>query len=70
MFGFGYLAFGFGLLRVEFGEFALVFRFGNASGQVIAAISISGPTGRMGAAPGRRYAPLDRKSTRLNSSHT
>lgn len=30
----------------------------NASGQVIAAISISGPTGRMGAAPGRRYAPL------------
>ena len=30
----------------------------NASGQVIAAISISGPSGRMGAAPGRRYAPL------------
>jgi len=30
----------------------------NASGQVIAAISISGPTGRMGTAPGRRYAPL------------
>ena len=30
----------------------------NASGQVIAAISISGPTGRMGAAPGCRYAPL------------
>lgn len=30
----------------------------NASRQVIAAISISGPTGRMGAAPGRRYAPL------------
>ena len=30
----------------------------NASGQVIAAISISGPTGRMGSAPGRRYAPL------------
>lgn len=30
----------------------------NASGQVIAAISISGPTGRMGAAPGRRHAPL------------
>ena len=30
----------------------------NASGQVIAAISISGPNGRMGANPGRRYAPL------------
>ncbi|WP_420837546.1 IclR family transcriptional regulator [Bifidobacterium aerophilum] len=30
----------------------------NASGQVIAAISISGPSGRMGNAPGRRYAPL------------
>ena len=30
----------------------------NASGQVIAAISISGPNSRMGAAPGRRYAPL------------
>ncbi|NEG71848.1 helix-turn-helix domain-containing protein [Bifidobacterium ramosum] len=30
----------------------------NASGQVIAAISISGPSGRMGSAPGRRYAPL------------
>ncbi|EFA23389.1 transcriptional regulator, IclR family, C-terminal domain protein [Bifidobacterium gallicum DSM 20093 = LMG 11596] len=30
----------------------------NASGQVIAAISISGPSGRMGANPGRRYAPL------------
>ncbi|PKU93470.1 IclR family transcriptional regulator [Bifidobacterium thermophilum] len=30
----------------------------NPSGQVIAAISISGPTGRMGTAPGRRYAPL------------
>ena len=29
-----------------------------ASGQVIAAISISGPNGRMGANPGRRYAPL------------
>ena len=26
--------------------------------QVIAAISISGPNGRMGANPGRRYAPL------------
>ena len=30
----------------------------NPSGQVIAAISISGPTGRMGTTPGRRYAPL------------
>ena len=30
----------------------------NASGQVIAAISISGPDGRMGSNPGRRYAPL------------
>lgn len=30
----------------------------NASGQVIAAISISGPIGRMGTTPGRRYAPL------------
>ncbi|WP_368092991.1 IclR family transcriptional regulator, partial [Bifidobacterium bifidum] len=30
----------------------------NASGQVIAAISISGPSGRMGNSPGRRYAPL------------
>ncbi|WP_300766337.1 IclR family transcriptional regulator [uncultured Bifidobacterium sp.] len=30
----------------------------NASGQVIAAVSISGPTGRMGSMPGRRYAPL------------
>lgn len=30
----------------------------NASQQVIAAISISGPTGRMGSTPGRRYAPL------------
>lgn len=30
----------------------------NASGQVIAAISISGPSGRMGTNPGRRYAPL------------
>ena len=30
----------------------------NPSGQVIAAISISGPSGRMGTAPGRRYAPL------------
>ncbi|MEE1296670.1 MAG: IclR family transcriptional regulator [Bifidobacterium sp.] len=30
----------------------------NASGQVIAAISISGPSGRMGANPGHRYAPL------------
>lgn len=30
----------------------------NASGQVIAAISISGPSGRMGSTPGRRYAPL------------
>jgi DNA-binding IclR family transcriptional regulator len=30
----------------------------NASGHVIAAISISGPSGRMGQAPGRRYAPL------------
>ncbi|MCH3975135.1 MAG: IclR family transcriptional regulator [Bifidobacterium tibiigranuli] len=30
----------------------------NASGQVIAAISISGPSGRMGSAPGRRYAPF------------
>jgi DNA-binding IclR family transcriptional regulator len=30
----------------------------NASGQVIAAISISGPSGRMGPTPGRRYAPL------------
>lgn len=30
----------------------------NASGQVIAAVSISGPIGRMGTMPGRRYAPL------------
>ncbi|MCH4209562.1 IclR family transcriptional regulator [Bifidobacterium sp.] len=30
----------------------------NASGHVIAAISISGPSGRMSQAPGRRYAPL------------
>ena len=30
----------------------------NPSGQVIAAISISGTTGRMGTTPGRRYAPL------------
>ena len=30
----------------------------NASGQVIAAISISGPSGRMGSNPGHRYAPL------------
>jgi DNA-binding IclR family transcriptional regulator len=29
----------------------------NSSGQVIAAISISGPSGRMGSTPGRRYAP-------------
>lgn len=29
----------------------------NSSGQVIAAISISGPSGRMGPSPGRRYAP-------------
>jgi DNA-binding IclR family transcriptional regulator len=29
----------------------------NGSGQVIAAISISGPSGRMGPTPGRRYAP-------------
>lgn len=29
----------------------------NSSGQVIAAISISGPSGRMGPTPGRRYAP-------------
>ena len=30
----------------------------NASGSVIAAISISGPTDRMGTSPGRHYAPL------------
>ena len=30
----------------------------NASGQVIAAISISGPTDRMGISPGRHFAPL------------
>lgn len=30
----------------------------NPSGQVIAAVSISGPTGRMGSMPGQRYAPL------------
>ena len=30
----------------------------NASGQVIAAISISGPSGRMGSNPGHRFAPL------------
>ncbi|WP_314685824.1 IclR family transcriptional regulator [uncultured Bifidobacterium sp.] len=30
----------------------------NPSGQVIAATSISGPTGRMGSMPGQRYAPL------------
>lgn len=30
----------------------------NASGSIIAAISISGPTDRMGTAPGRHYAPL------------
>ena len=30
----------------------------NASGQVIAAISISGPSGRMGSNPGHRYALL------------
>ncbi len=30
----------------------------NPSGQVIAAISIPGPTGRMGTTRGRRYAPL------------
>ncbi|PLS31932.1 IclR family transcriptional regulator [Bifidobacterium margollesii] len=30
----------------------------NASGQVIAAISISGPTNRMGTTPGQHFAPL------------
>lgn len=30
----------------------------NASGQVIAAISISGPTNRMGMTPGKHFAPL------------
>ena len=30
----------------------------NATGQVIAAISISGPTDRMGTSPGRHFAPL------------
>jgi len=42
----------------EYGVCSISAPIRNASGQVIAAISISGPSGRMGNAPGRRYAPL------------
>ena len=34
------------------------FSVDQVDGTVIAAVSISGPTGRMGTMPGRRYAPL------------
>ena len=39
----------------------------NATGHVIAAISISGPVDRMGISPGRRYAPLVMKAGRYLS---